>query len=149
MLNDFQEMADENSPLLQGDRPEPEALVPPDTNVSDISTRVSALDLTRGLICLLMAIDHTFFISGKEHPMESWAVHPDRHHQYLKSWYHYGLRFVTHTCAPGFCILMGVGIVYFIESRIVKHGWTLAKTAKYIAVRGCLFILIGYVSTTP
>ena len=142
-------MATERSRLIEnGGDVEPESLNPSQGKTST-SSRISTFDLTRGLICLLMAIDHTFFVSGKEHPTESYAVHPDRHHFYLSSWYHYGLRFVTHTCAPGFSILMGLGIVYFVESRIGKNGWSLGKTAKYIAIRGLLFMVVGYVSTIP
>lgn len=141
-------MATEQSPLLESQAVEPESLAPPQSK-SGASARVSTFDLSRGLICLLMAIDHTFFISGKEHPTESYAIHPDRHHLYLSSWYHYGIRFVTHTCAPGFSILMGLGLVYFVESRVGRNAWSLTKTCKYIIIRGLLFILVGYVSTIP
>ncbi|ORY78572.1 hypothetical protein BCR37DRAFT_382220 [Protomyces lactucae-debilis] len=129
---------------------EPESLVPPGKQPEHARPgRILAFDLTRGLICLLMAIDHTFFISGKEHPTESYEVHPDRTHLYLSSWYHYGLRFVTHTCAPGFSLLMGLGLVYFVEARIKKAQWTLAKTFRNIVIRGLLFLLVGFVATLP
>ncbi|CCG83050.1 Predicted protein [Taphrina deformans PYCC 5710] len=96
-----------------------------------------------------MAIDHTFFYSGKEHPTESFKIHPDRHSAYLDSWYLYGLRFVTHTCAPGFTMLMGLGLVYFIDSRVGKSGWTLTKTAKYITIRGLIFFVFAAISFLP
>ena len=141
-------MVSERSPLLQNpETVEPESLLPDQHTTK--TARVSSLDLTRGLICLLMAIDHTFFISGKVHPTESYQFHPDRHLPYLHNWYQYGLRFVTHTCAPGFSILMGVGIVYFIDSRMGKLNWSSAKTARYILVRGFLFVLVGSLSMLP
>lgn len=150
-------MATEQSPLLADASADAAATIEPESLTSSTTThgkstlnhRVSAFDLTRGLICLLMAIDHTFFVSGKEHPTESYSVHPDRHHAYLSSTYQYMLRFVTHTCAPGFCILMGLGIVYFIESRITKAHWSTSKTARYVVIRGCLFMLVGYLSLLP
>ncbi len=144
---------DETTSLLpngQASAIEPEALQPPASQPQEQSrSRVLAFDLTRGLICLLMAIDHSFFISGKEHPTESWEVHPDRHHLYLASWYHYGLRFVTHTCAPGFSILMGLGIVYFVDSRVNKAGWSLEKVTRNIATRALVFINVAYLSILP
>lgn len=148
-------MSTEQSPLLSNEQVlEPESLSGPQATNSKTQThgsyaRVSAFDLTRGLICLLMAIDHTFFFSGKEHPTESYRVVPDGNQPYLASWYHYGLRFVTHTCAPGFFILMGLGTVYFVDSRVNKAGWSLAKTAKSLVVRGLLFMVVGYVSILP
>lgn len=143
-------MSTEQSPLLHnGQTLEPEPLSPPSTISNLQYTRVSAFDLTRGLICLLMAVDHTFFFSGKEHPEESYRLVPDRHQPYLSNWYLYGLRFVTHTCAPGFFLLMGLGTVYFVDSRIGKAGWSIAKIAKSLTIRGFLFMVVGYVSIIP
>lgn len=144
-------MSTEQSPLLPNSQTlEPESLIQqPSSTTKKSYSRVIAFDLSRGLICLLMAIDHTFFISGKEHPTESHSIVPDRSHPYLSSTYQYGLRFVTHTCAPGFFLLMGLGTVYFVDSRVGKAGWSLGRTARSLSVRGLLLLVVGYITILP
>ena len=111
--------------------------------------RVLTFDLTRGLLCIFMAIDHSFFFSGKEHPTESWNVHPDRHRPYLDSWYHYGLRFVSHLCAPGFSLLMGLGCVYFVRARADGVRWGPATLSRHILTRALVFTLVGWSTVIP
>ncbi len=51
------------------------------------------------------------------------------------------LRAVTHLCAPGFFLLMGVGIAFFIAGRI-REGWGNWRIARVFLIRG--FLLIGF-----
>lgn len=111
--------------------------------------RVLTFDLARGLLCIFMAIDHSLFFSGKEHPMESWNIHPDRHRPYLDSWYHYGLRFVSHLCAPGFSMLMGLGCVYFVRARADGVRWGAATLARHILTRAVVFTIVGWSTIVP
>jgi uncharacterized membrane protein len=58
---------------------------------------------------VLMAIDHASFFIARVHPMESWATPPP----YYADAAAFFTRWLTHLCAPGFFLLMGIGIVWF------------------------------------
>jgi uncharacterized membrane protein len=70
-------------------------------NVSQSPRRVASIDIVRGLVMVLMALDHTRdFICNI--PFEPEDID--------KTWGLYFLaRWVTHLCAPGFFFLAGVG----------------------------------------
>lgn len=91
------------------------------------ANRLYGLDLFRGLIMVFESIDHSReFLSKIKVDHEEWYHMPDFYNSEknegmpLLSWF---LRALTALCAPGFMFLMGVGIVYFTESR-KKIGWS-------------------------
>ncbi|KAJ3304835.1 hypothetical protein HDV03_002217 [Kappamyces sp. JEL0829] len=47
-------------------------------------------------------------------------------------------------CAPGFMFLMGIGIVYFDQSR-KKLGWTEKRIAWHFLVRGLVLVILNFV----
>ena len=53
------------------------------------------------------------------------------------------LRAVTALCAPGFMFLMGLGIVYFAESR-KNIGWTNVMIYKHFALRGAVLVFLNF-----
>jgi uncharacterized membrane protein len=108
------------------------------------STRLLWLDGLRGLIMVLMAIDHASYFVAKVHLGEFWGLPlPD-----------YGsaavflTRFITHFCAPGFFFLMGIGMVLFADARY-QLGWSTSKVARHFAVRGALLILFQLILEDP
>ena len=68
--------------------------------------RLASLDRLRGLIMVVMAIDHVGFMVGRFHSGEMSAGMWTRYSSPLA----FLTRLVTHFCAPGFFFLMGVGI---------------------------------------
>lgn len=64
-------------------------------------TRIASLDITRGLIVALMALDHAriFFSNAQFDPTDLTQTTP--------VWFF--MRLVTHLCAPGFFFIAGVG----------------------------------------
>lgn len=98
--------------------------------------RDSALDSLRGLIVVVMALDHAnFFIAEAHSPGEHWFGLP-----VWDSSLPFVTRLVTHPAAPGFFFLMGVGMVLFAESRRAR-GWNEARLIRHFLVRG--LVLIG------
>src|ERR1700722_5324088 len=88
-----------------------------------LSRRIVAVDVLRGLIMIIMALDHTrdFFSSitiGATDPTRSWPI------LFFPRW-------ITHLCAPGFVALAGTS-VYLQRQR----GWTKEKTAGRLISRG-------------
>jgi uncharacterized membrane protein len=107
-------------------------------------SRILSLDAQRGLIMVIMAIDHAAFFVAKHHPGEFWGlplpVHPN--------WASFLTRHISHLCAPGFFLLMGAGIVLFGESRR-QRGWSEARIARHFVVRGIVLLLVQQVLENP
>jgi len=100
--------------------------------------RLLAPDALRGLIMVLMALDHAnHFIAQKHSSGEYWGG--------AFSVYHDGLsfltRFVTHLAAPGFFFLMGVGMLLFTRSR-QQLGWDKKKIIAHFITRGLILIAL-------
>jgi uncharacterized membrane protein len=101
--------------------------------------RLASLDVLRGGIIVLMAIDHARGFIARNHPAEFWGGNtPD----YGGDWIAFVTRLVTHLCAPGFMFLMGTGAVLFAASR-ARTGWTPARIAAHLVLRGLLLIALG------
>ncbi|RYO93276.1 hypothetical protein DL766_001396 [Monosporascus sp. MC13-8B] len=111
-------------------------------NSTSPTTRVLAPDLLRGLLMVLMALDHTVVA------LNSW-----RHGQggdgeldgaIVRRWnwsLAYAIRTLTHLCAPGFTFLMGMGVAYFGQSR-ARLGWTSYQMIRHFAIRAAILTLI-------
>ena len=98
--------------------------------------RLPPLDALRGLIMILMAVDH-MRLAVMPHPAEIWdaAMEP------VQSAPLFLTRLVTHFCAPGFFFLMGTGAVLFAESRL-RSGWSRPKIAGHLMLRGLVLIAV-------
>ncbi len=91
--------------------------------------RLEALDLLRGLLMILMALDHTRDYFGKytfnpTDPQQSWPL------LYLTRW-------VTHLCAPGFIALAGASI--YLQRR---RGKSVAELRHLVLTRGLWLLLM-------
>ncbi len=100
--------------------------------------RLAPIDALRGLIMVVMALDHAnFFISKRHSSGEFWYLPPPRYPTELD----FLTRVVTHLAAPGFFFLMGTGMALFAASRR-GTGWSEAAIRRHIAVRGALLIAL-------
>jgi uncharacterized membrane protein len=96
------------------------------------ASRLAPLDALRGLIMVLMALDHAnHFIAQQHSPGEYWGGRFPVYHDILP----FLTRLVTHPCAPGFFFLMGVGMVLFATSRR-KQGWSEGAIVRHFLIRG-------------
>lgn len=100
--------------------------------------RFFALDALRGLILVLMALDHANHFVAQQHPPgEYWGgpfPFPPDALSFLT-------RLVTHLCAPGFFFLMGAGMVLFADSRR-KRGWREGTIVSHFFLRGAILIAL-------
>ena len=100
------------------------------------TSRFFALDALRGLIIVLMALDHAnHFIAQKHPPGEIWdGVFPVYHSAlaFLTRW-------VTHLAAQGFFFLMGVGMLLLVRS-CQQRGWSKWATVRHFLIRGGVLI---------
>jgi len=100
--------------------------------------RLLPLDLLRGSLIILMALDHANYHTAQQHSSgEYWGgVFP-----VFPAPLHFLTRFVTHVCAPGFFFLMGVSMALFASSRR-KKGWKETEIRTHFLLRGLALIAI-------
>ena len=101
-------------------------------------SRLFAVDALRGLIIVLMALDHANYFIAQKHPSsEIWDGIFPVYYDTLT----FLTRFVTHFAAPGFFLLMGVGMFLFTRSRL-ERGWSRWAVIRHFLVRGALLMLL-------
>jgi uncharacterized membrane protein len=87
---------------------------------------------------VLMALDHAnYFIAQQHSSGEYWGGAAPSFASTLS----FLTRLVTHFCAPGFVLLMGVGMMLFAESRRTRR-WSERKIIVHFLIRGSLLILL-------
>jgi uncharacterized membrane protein len=99
--------------------------------------RLIPLDALRGMIMILMAIDHASLFVRRWHPFETFDQ-PLPDYPSLAAMF---TRLATHPCAPGFFFLMGAGMLLFVRARH-EAGWSDRRIAGQLALRGLLFIAL-------
>ena len=97
--------------------------------------RIASLDLLRGCLMILMALDHTraYFSAYRVDPVDpvhSWPA------LFLTRW-------ITHLCAPGFIALAGVSV--YLQRQRGKTAWQLGRL---LVARGLwlVFLEITFIS---
>jgi uncharacterized membrane protein len=107
-------------------------------------TRYASVDALRGLIMMLMAIDHSSAVIARQHASEFWSGAMSAY----TSAFPFLTRLVTHLCAPGFFFLMGAGLAWFAASRRAA-GWSEAAIARRAALRGLTLLLVAQIGEAP
>ena len=94
-----------------------------------VSRRIDSIDLLRGLVIVLMGLDHVrdFF---SPYPFQPENLEQASAALFLTRW-------VTHLCAPVFLLLAGVG-AYLWQSKVRSRE----ELARFLAVRGLWLILL-------
>ena len=87
------------------------------------STRIASVDILRGAVMVLMAIDHVRVYSGVPAGGPTAGV--------------FFTRWVTHFCAPVFVFLAGTAAFLHLQ----KHG-DRAALARYLVVRGLMLVAL-------
>jgi len=104
------------------------------------SSRLSALDNLRGLLLVLMAIDHANYFITRMHPTgEFWGIALPQY----ESIGAFLTRFLTQPCAPGFFLLVGISMVLLYNSRLAK-GWSEARIRKFLLTRGLILVFMQF-----
>ena len=102
----------------------------PKTSVN-VSARYHSVDALRGLIMMIMAIDHASAFIARQHASEFWSGAMSSY----SSTFPFLTRWITHLCAPGFFFLMGAGI-YWLAAARRDAGDTQAAVVRRTVLRG-------------
>jgi uncharacterized membrane protein len=108
------------------------------------NNRIVPLDLLRGLIMAIMAIDHASYFAAKIHHFEFWGFALPHYPDTIS----FVTRFVTHICAPGFFFLMGTGMMLLANSR-QNQGWTEGKITRFFLKRGFILVFLQFFLENP
>lgn len=104
------------------------------------SKRLFALDALRGLIIVVMALDHAnHFVAQQHSPGEYWGGPFPAYDSALP----FLTRLVTHLAAPGFFFLMGTGMMLFAGAR-QEGGWSSSAIRRHFLLRGFLLMLLQF-----
>jgi uncharacterized membrane protein len=113
--------ATERTPLLGSasvaDAQETQLSGPSSSSTKKAPGRQIALDLLRGLLMALMAMDHTSVTVNAY--VHGTGMQSEAATKIITEWNRnmpYIMRTLTHLCASGFTMLLGVGIAYVTES---------------------------------
>lgn len=114
---------------------------PETTNPKDRSSqRIAAIDWMRGLVMVLMIIDHASMAFDGFHVAKDSARFPDAATVALPS-LEFFTRWITHLCAPTFVFLAGSSLALSVERRVAKKidAWEIDKG---MLIRGAVIALI-------
>jgi len=102
------------------------------SNTSHSDNRIQSIDILRGFLIILMALDHVrdYFM------LNAFAFSPTD--PQLTSVGLFTTRWITHLCAPGFIWLTGVSAYIYYSKNGVK------KTSGYLFSRGLILILLEF-----
>ncbi|HXB34118.1 MAG TPA: heparan-alpha-glucosaminide N-acetyltransferase domain-containing protein [Puia sp.] len=99
------------------------------------TTRIISVDLLRGIVMVLMAIDHVRVYSGIPAGGTDYGV--------------FFTRWVTNFCAPAFAFLAGTGIFFFAHSGgaasagvAFRNGRARKEVVRYLLLRGFLLVFL-------
>ncbi len=108
------------------------------------SERLVGLDLFRGLIMVIMALDHASYFAAKIHLFEFWGFALPHFPDAVS----FMTRFVTHVCAPGFFFMMGAGMILLANSRR-SQGWPEGKITRFFLTRGFILFALQHLLENP
>lgn len=104
------------------------------------SARYASIDILRGILMVLMALDHAMLFIARQHsPGEYWGGSFPSYSSALP----FITRAITHLCAPGFFFLMGTGMALFAISRS-RSGWSYIRITSHFIGRGLLLIILEF-----
>ena len=108
-----------------------------------VASRYYSVDALRGLIMMIMAIDHASAFIARQHASEFWAGAMSAYSDAFP----FLTRWITHLCAPGFFFLMGAGIYWLAAAR--QEGGSEGAPVGRVVMRSFVIFLVGQFLETP
>lgn len=105
-----------------------------------VKGRIAAIDWMRGIVMILMVIDHASMAFDGGHLSQDSAMYPEAATMALPA-AEFFTRWLTHLCAPTFVFLAGTSLALSIERRVAR-GVDPREIDKNIVKRGLLIALL-------
>jgi uncharacterized membrane protein len=105
-----------------------------------VSTRIAAIDWMRGLVMILMIVDHASMAFDGRHLSEDSALYPGAATMALPGAAFF-TRWMTHICAPTFVFLAGLSLAISVERRM-SRGTPAGEIDRTIITRGAIIALL-------
>lgn len=105
--------------------------------------RYTEIDQYRGLILVLMALDHVTGYVMRFHYNEYWTVLSYPYHSTTEA----VLRFMSHLCAPGFFLIMGISMVLWTKNH--AHKVNENQVRRHFVERSIILIVLQMVVVNP
>lgn len=104
------------------------------------SHRIATIDWMRGLVMILMVIDHASMAFDRHHLSHDSALYADAATMALPA-AEFFTRWITHLCAPTFVFLAGTALALSVERRVLKgmNAWAIDRN---ILIRGAIIALL-------
>ncbi|HYJ46886.1 MAG TPA: heparan-alpha-glucosaminide N-acetyltransferase domain-containing protein, partial [Pyrinomonadaceae bacterium] len=104
------------------------AATKPVTRTEAASSRIATVDWMRGLVMVLMIVDHASMAFDGNHLSEDSALYPNAATGALPAG-EFLTRWMTHLCAPTFIFLAGASLALSIQRRMAKGApaWEIDK----------------------
>lgn len=106
-------------------------------------TRYRSIDAFRGLIMMIMAVDHSSAFIARQHASEFWTGAMSEY----SAAFPFLTRWITHVCAPGFFFLMGAGIYWYAAASRDRQQPESYAARRTILRGGALFLLAQLLET--
>ena len=105
-----------------------------------ISQRIACIDWMRGLVMVLMVVDHAAMAFDRHHLDEDSAFYANAGTMALPA-AEFFTRWITHLCAPSFVFLAGVALALSVERRVIRgvNAWEIDRS---ILTRGLIIALL-------
>ena len=102
--------------------------------------RIATIDWMRGLVMILMIVDHASMAFDGQHLSHDSALYADATTMALPGG-EFFTRWITHLCAPTFVFLAGTSLALSIERRVVTrvNAWSIDRN---ILTRGAIIALM-------
>src|SRR4051812_24287752 len=104
------------------------------------SVRIAAIDWMRGLVMVLMVVDHASMAFDGTHEPKDSAMYADAMTAALPAG-EFFTRWMTHICAPTFVFLAGLSLALSVERKVAKAtpAWEIDR---FILSRGAFIALL-------
>jgi uncharacterized membrane protein len=112
----------------------------PDTARWRPTNRIAAIDWMRGLVMVLMVVDHASMAFDAHHLSQDSAMFPGAATMALPAG-EFFTRWMTHICAPTFVFLAGVALALSVERRAAR-GVDPREIDRFIFTRGAIIALL-------
>ena len=104
------------------------------------TNRIAAIDWMRGVVMVLMVVDHASMAFDAHHLSQDSAMYPGAATMPLPAG-EFFTRWMTHICAPTFVFLAGVALALSVERRAAR-GMPAAEIDRFIVIRGAIIALL-------